>query len=101
MDVEGDSGLTDRNGRKRGNEEGGAAIVVTMRREIVPKETIVKGATIAIYADESGSFGRPFITEIGRAKNRDELRKTDVVRGAAEIREIALDEVGTICHQLF
>ncbi len=101
LDVEGDGGFADRNGRQRGNEEGSASIVMTMRREIIPEEAVVEGATIAIYTDESGSFGRPFITEIGRAEDRDKLCKADVIRCPAEIREIALDEVGTICHQLF
>ena len=100
LDVEDDGGFADRNGRQRGNEEGSAAIVMTMRREIIPEETIVKSATIAIYADESGSFGRPFVSKIGRTEDSGELCKTDVVRSAAEIREIALDEIGTLCHQL-
>ena len=56
LDVEGDGGFADRNGRQRGDEEGGTAVVVAVSGEIVPEETIVKGATIAIYADKGGSF---------------------------------------------
>ena len=101
LDVKGDSGFANGNGRQRGDEEGGAAVVVAMRDEIVPKETIVKSAAIAIYADESRAFWRPFVAEIGGTKDRGELCKADVVRRAAEIREIALDEIGALRHQLF
>ena len=101
MDVERDGGFANRNGWQRRNEEGGAAVIVAVRDEIVPKETIVKSATIAIYADERSAFWRPFVTEIGGAENRGELCKADVVRRATEIRKIALDEIGALCHQLF
>ena len=101
LDVESDGGFADGNGRQRGDEERGAAVVVAVGDEIVPEETVVKGASIAIYADKSSSFRRPFVSKIGRAEDGGELCEADVVRRTAEIREIALDEVGTICHQLF
>ena len=101
LDVEGDGGFTDRNGWQRGDEEGGTAVVVAVGDEIVPEETVVKGAAIAIYADKGGSFGRPFVFEIGCAEDGGELCEADIVRRTSEIREIALDEIRTLSHQLF